>query len=135
MTTPAEDMASYGTTDDDRAAAGMTPQRYATVAADIEAQIATVIVGQRALVREVLTCLLCEGHALLEGVPGLGKTQLLKTLSLGGGAGLLPGPVHPPTSCPPTSSAPRCSPTTARAIASSGSVPGRCSPTSSWPTR
>jgi MoxR-like ATPase len=32
-------------------------------------------------VRDVLICLLCEGHALLEGVPGLGKTQLLKTLS------------------------------------------------------
>ncbi|MEX2659804.1 MAG: AAA family ATPase [Acidimicrobiales bacterium] len=63
------------------ARAEMGPQRYAAVAADIEAQIARVIVGQRALVREVLTCLLCEGHALLEGVPGLGKTQLLKTLS------------------------------------------------------
>ncbi len=33
------------------------------------------------LVRTVLVCLLCEGHALLEGVPGLGKTQLLKTLA------------------------------------------------------
>jgi MoxR-like ATPase len=32
-------------------------------------------------VRTVLVCLLCEGHALLEGVPGLGKTMLLKTLS------------------------------------------------------
>ena len=31
--------------------------------------------------RAVLVCLLCEGHALLEGVPGLGKTMLLKTLS------------------------------------------------------
>ena len=59
----------------------MTVERYATVAADLEAQIAKVIVGQRRLVRDVLLCLLCEGHALLEGVPGLGKTQLLKTLS------------------------------------------------------
>ena len=31
--------------------------------------------------RTVLVCLLCEGHALLEGVPGLGKTLLLKTLA------------------------------------------------------
>ncbi len=59
----------------------MTVERYATVAAEIEAEIGKVIVGQRGLVRDVLLCLLCEGHALLEGVPGLGKTQLLKTLS------------------------------------------------------
>jgi len=59
----------------------MGPDRYARLAADLEAQIGRVIVGQHTLVREVITCLLCEGHALLEGVPGLGKTQLLKTLS------------------------------------------------------
>jgi MoxR-like ATPase len=59
----------------------MTVERYASVADEIEAEIGRVIVGQRALVRDVLLCLLCEGHALLEGVPGLGKTQLLKTLS------------------------------------------------------
>ena len=57
------------------------PERYAELAAAIETEIGKVIVGQKALVRTVLTCLLCEGHALLEGVPGLGKTQLLKTLS------------------------------------------------------
>jgi MoxR-like ATPase len=59
----------------------LTPERYAEIAAAIEDEIAKVIVGQRALVRDVLVCLLCEGHALLEGVPGLGKTMLLKTLS------------------------------------------------------
>ncbi|MBW3642450.1 MAG: AAA family ATPase [Actinobacteria bacterium] len=59
----------------------MGPQRYGEVAEAIEAQIGRVIVGQHQLVRQVLVCLLCEGHALLEGVPGLGKTQLLKTLS------------------------------------------------------
>jgi len=59
----------------------ITVERYATVAGEIEAEIGRVIVGQRSLVRDVLLCLLCEGHALLEGVPGLGKTQLLKTLS------------------------------------------------------
>ena len=57
------------------------PQRYGEVAEAIEAQIGRVIVGQHQLVRQVLVGLLCEGHALLEGVPGLGKTQLLKTLS------------------------------------------------------
>jgi MoxR-like ATPase len=59
----------------------ITVERYATVAGEIETEIGRVIVGQRSLVRDVLLCLLCEGHALLEGVPGLGKTQLLKTLS------------------------------------------------------
>jgi MoxR-like ATPase len=59
----------------------MTPEEYGETAAAIEAQIARVIVGQRDLVRQVVVCLLCEGHVLLEGVPGLGKTQLLKTLS------------------------------------------------------
>jgi MoxR-like ATPase len=59
----------------------VTPDEYASTAAAIEAELGKVIVGQGDLVRTVLTCLLCEGHALLEGVPGLGKTQLLKTLS------------------------------------------------------
>ena len=59
----------------------VTPERYADVAAALTAQIERVIVGQRELVRHVVVCLLCEGHALLEGVPGLGKTELLKTLA------------------------------------------------------
>ena len=59
----------------------LTPERYAATAAAIEHEIGKVIVGQRRLVRDVIVCLLCEGHALLEGVPGLGKTMLLKTLS------------------------------------------------------
>ncbi|HVE91874.1 MAG TPA: MoxR family ATPase [Actinomycetota bacterium] len=59
----------------------ISPEQYAQTAAAIESQIGRVIVGQKDLVRQVLVCLLCEGHALLEGVPGLGKTMLLKTLS------------------------------------------------------
>jgi MoxR-like ATPase len=59
----------------------MTPEEYGERAEAIEAQIAKVIVGQRELVRQVVVCLLCEGHVLLEGVPGLGKTHLLKTLA------------------------------------------------------
>ncbi|MFP5317255.1 MAG: AAA family ATPase [Acidimicrobiia bacterium] len=59
----------------------MTPEDYGRIALALEEQIGRVIVGQRDLVRQVLVCLLCEGHALLEGVPGLGKTQLLKTLA------------------------------------------------------
>jgi MoxR-like ATPase len=59
----------------------VTPDEYAANAKAIESEIGKVIVGQTDLVRAVLVCLLCEGHALLEGVPGLGKTILLKTLS------------------------------------------------------
>ena len=59
----------------------VSPEDYARVAAAIEEQVGRVIVGQTNLVRDVLVCLVCEGHALLEGVPGLGKTVLLKTLA------------------------------------------------------
>ena len=44
-------------------------------------QIGRVIVGQRGIVDGVLTCLFTGGHALLEGVPGIGKTLLIRTLS------------------------------------------------------
>ncbi len=62
-------------------AGSITPEKFATTAQAIEDQVAKVIVGQRELVRLVLICLVSEGHALLEGVPGLGKTMLLRTLS------------------------------------------------------
>jgi MoxR-like ATPase len=44
-------------------------------------EIAKVIVGHAEIVHGVLTCLFVGGHALLEGVPGLGKTLLVRTLS------------------------------------------------------
>jgi MoxR-like ATPase len=44
-------------------------------------EIAKVIVGQQDVVDGVLICLLSGGHVLLEGVPGLGKTTLLRTLA------------------------------------------------------
>ncbi len=59
----------------------VTPEEYVERARAIEEQIGRVIVGQAELVRDVLVCMLCEGHVLLEGVPGLGKTMLLKTLA------------------------------------------------------
>ncbi len=56
----------------------------ATFTADLRLlrqEIGTMIVGQDAIVEGVLTCLLGGGHALLEGVPGLGKTMLVRTLA------------------------------------------------------
>lgn len=47
----------------------------------VRSQIARVIVGHEAIIDGVLTCLFVGGHALLEGVPGLGKTMLIRTLS------------------------------------------------------
>jgi MoxR-like ATPase len=44
-------------------------------------EVGKVFVGQAELVEQVLICLFCHGHALLEGLPGLGKTHLVKTLS------------------------------------------------------
>jgi len=47
----------------------------------LRAEIGKVIVGQQEVIDGVITCLLADGHVLLEGVPGLGKTLLVRTLS------------------------------------------------------
>jgi MoxR-like ATPase len=47
----------------------------------VRREIAKIIVGQDDVVEGVLICLLAGGHVLLEGVPGLGKTTLLRTLA------------------------------------------------------
>jgi MoxR-like ATPase len=46
----------------------------------IEAELGKVIVGHHEVIRSVLTALFAGGHCLLEGVPGLGKTLLVRTL-------------------------------------------------------
>lgn len=58
----------------------MTPDEFAAGIEAARAGVGAVIVGQRQLVDTVLMATLCEGHVLLEGVPGLGKTKLLATL-------------------------------------------------------
>ena len=47
----------------------------------LRGEIGKVIVGQQEVVEQLLVCLLARGHVLLEGVPGLGKTLLVKTLA------------------------------------------------------
>jgi MoxR-like ATPase len=47
----------------------------------VREQIGRVIVGHDEIVHDVLTCLFVGGHCLLEGVPGLGKTLLVRTLA------------------------------------------------------
>ena len=59
----------------------ITPNDFRDTASKIEEQVGQVIVGQRELVRQTLITLLAGGNALLEGVPGLGKTMLVRTLA------------------------------------------------------
>ena len=47
----------------------------------VTAEVGKVIVGQKDLVDKVLVALLCRGHVLLEGVPGLAKTLTVKTIA------------------------------------------------------
>ena len=56
-------------------------RRLGEARARIESEVAKVIVGQKAVIEQVLTCLLAHGHALLIGVPGLAKTMLVNTLA------------------------------------------------------
>ena len=46
-----------------------------------EAEIGKGIIGQRDIIRQVMLAVLSDGNVLLEGVPGLGKTELVKTIS------------------------------------------------------
>ena len=61
--------------------ARLAPEAFAERAQAIEREIGQVIVGQAALVRQTLTGLLANSHVLLEGVPGLGKTMLVRTIA------------------------------------------------------
>ena len=48
---------------------------------ELEAEIQRIFIGQPKLVERLLVCLLSRGHVLIEGLPGLGKTLLVRTLS------------------------------------------------------
>jgi len=54
--------------------------RVTDLAQNLEAELARLIVGQKNLVRDTVITLIGGGHALLEGVPGLGKTVLVRSL-------------------------------------------------------
>ena len=49
--------------------------------AELRAEVGRVIVGQEGLLTRLLTALLCDGHCLIEGVPGLAKSLMVSTLA------------------------------------------------------
>jgi MoxR-like ATPase len=59
----------------------MEPDKFQEMFARLEAEVRKVIVGHDDVLRKVLIAFFAGGHVLLEGVPGLGKTLLVKTLS------------------------------------------------------
>src|SRR5438876_1980798 len=54
---------------------------FIDIAQQLEKELTSIVIGQERVVRELLLALLSGGHVLLEGVPGLGKTLLVRTLS------------------------------------------------------
>ena len=66
---------------DGRAAAAQDIERLRGTVEALEREVARVIVGQELVIRGVTIALIAGGHVLLEGVPGLGKTLLVRTLA------------------------------------------------------
>ena len=56
-------------------------ETFRTVYGQVKSEIQKVIVGHEEIIDGVLSCLFAGGHALLEGVPGLGKTYLVRSLA------------------------------------------------------
>lgn len=71
------------------AARQMTEDDVRREAQAIAAQIERVISGKREVIRTAIVCLLCDGHLLIEDVPGVGKTKLARAL-----AAAIDGTVH-----------------------------------------
>lgn len=56
-------------------------QKYSDILHDVHKEVSKVIVGQDPIIEKLILALISKGHVLLEGVPGLAKTLLIKTLS------------------------------------------------------
>jgi MoxR-like ATPase len=56
-------------------------ETFIDIAQQLEKELCSIVIGQERVIRELLLALLAGGHVLLEGVPGLGKTLLVRTLS------------------------------------------------------
>ena len=67
--------------EDRAAAAEQVVEAFKSDVKTLRQEVGKVIVGNEPIIEAVLTCLLTGGHGLLEGVPGLGKTMLVRTLA------------------------------------------------------
>lgn len=56
-------------------------EKMAALVKNAEAEIGKAIIGQKEVIRQVMLAILSDGNVLLEGVPGLGKTELVKTIA------------------------------------------------------
>ena len=68
-------------TSDTGAATAATSESARNALLALRTEIAKVVVGQDAVVSGLVIALLCRGHVLLEGVPGVAKTLLVRTLA------------------------------------------------------
>jgi MoxR-like ATPase len=66
---------------DDKKKARAEVEQFRTKIGELRDEIGKVVVGNREVVDGVITCMLAGSHALLEGVPGLGKTLLVRTMA------------------------------------------------------
>ncbi|HKI19054.1 MAG TPA: AAA family ATPase [Isosphaeraceae bacterium] len=98
-------------------------------------ELARVIIGQNDVLKQILIALFCQGHCILEGVPGLAKTLLVSKLSetmslkfsrIQFTPDLMPMDITGPTSCRRAGQG---------GSASFSSCTARFSPTSCWPTK
>jgi len=67
--------------EEQKAPTEITPERFSEITLAIEAELSRFMVGQAELIRLTLIALIGGGHVLLEGVPGLGKTVLVRSLA------------------------------------------------------
>ena len=64
-------------------------QRASQLAQAVRTELQKAVIGQNTVIDDVLTALIAGGHVLLEGVPGLGKTLLVRALARCFGRGLM----------------------------------------------
>ena len=81
MAVPARENDAFASPPDRPAIQPVEPAEFLDLARAIDRQLGEVIVGQAEAVRGMLICLTANGHALLEGVPGLGKTTLARAFA------------------------------------------------------
>ena len=81
---------------------GATAGGFATRVAALVNNIGEVIKGKPEMIRLVVTCLLAEGHILIEDVPGVGKTSMARASGSVHRRQLGADPVHARISCPRT---------------------------------